>query len=837
MRPERQGQLLLLFGRHRLQHAPLTAGDLELFQAYSEALRSRNLLDYDNLIARTGELLRARGDALADVSGRWDCVLVDEFQDLSLAQYEVVTHLATRHRNCFAVGDDEQSIFSWTGADPRILDRFRTDFGIAAPIVLELNRRCSRQIFETARRLVTQNPGLFEKRLEANRESEHGVASHVFDDEAAEAEWLVADLAGDRAASGLDWGDYGILYRAHRIGQRLETALIEAGVPCLMARGQALLDDELIGFIVASLRIIRTPDDPLPIDAFAEQVLPRPLLDRIRASHRGLDPLTALRAFTRVARRDPDTRQVWRFIFHVENLAGLGRTHESLGALVDALLAQRLGRYRNPLDEHAPELTDPADLPGAAHLADRLAGTRDRAATVWLEPDRGVDLALLPMLRAVVGDRVQRLEPGDRPRAGDLLLRAGSVRPLLVFKALQLLQCRGLADPLQDYVAFDLETTEMDVAACEVVELAAVRVRGRVVVAQFKQLIRTSRPISPQATAVHGLGDADVCDQPAFAEVWPAVREFVGSDLLVAHNGHTFDVPVLRRLAAGLPGLEELVFLDTLPLARSLVEGSAKLEDLAHRFGVPTGRSHRALDDAAALAGVVRHLGELRLARSRKVALVQLLGWLGLALALDAPADPSPEERLLREVALPAALGRYGGCLETYAEEAAGTAAPPVEELIERLGGQRLLERIRTQRSVAERYPASAARLASLVEASTAPTLAESIDRLLERVALSRSDGCRTDDRRVSLLTLHATKGLEFSRVYVVGAEDNQLPGWHALENDDQPELQEARRLLYVGMTRAKDRLVLTRAVLRDGRSTGGALFLREAGLEQGVLD
>ena len=72
---------------------------------------------------------------------------------------------------------------------------------------------------------------------------------------------------------------------------------------------------------------------------------------------------------------------------------------------------------------------------------------------------------------------------------------------------------------------------------------------------------------------------------------------------------------------------------------------------------------------------------------------------------------------------------------------------------------------------------------------------------------------------------------------YIVGAEDNQLPGYRALESDDQHDIQEARRLLYVGMTRAKDRLVLTRALQRDGRATGGDLFLREAGLEPTVLD
>ena len=118
-----------------------------------------------------------------------------------------------------------------------------------------------------------------------------------------------------------------------------------------------------------------------------------------------------------------------------------------------------------------------------------------------------------------------------------------------------------------------------------------------------------------------------------------------------------------------------------------------------------------------------------------------------------------------------------------------------------------------------------------------APTLAESLELLLGRVALSRSDGGGAEDHRVSLLTLHATKGLEFSRVYIVGVEDNLLPGGIELDREDRRAIQEARRLLYVGMTRAKDRLVLTRVRQRDGRPAGGDLFLREAGLGTTVLD
>ena len=831
VRPERHTQLLRLFGRHQLEHIPLIAGDLELFEAYREALRSRGLLDYNDLIALAGELLRRHPREAAAIRGRWDAVLVDEFQDLSLAQYEVITGIVKEHRHCFAVGDDEQSIYSWAGADPRILQRFRDDFELEAPVVLDRNRRCSRQIFEAARRVIARNPALFAKQLEAERDSEHCVAAYSFDDDVEEADWLLADVQRDRQASRLEWGDYAFLYRTHAIGQYLETRCIEAGIPCRMAQGQSVHDDELIAFVLASLRVIRAPDDELAIEAFADEVLPRQLVEEVRARHRDCDLVSALRSFGRAAKGDVNARRAWRFVFHVENLAALGRTHESLPSLVDELLSQRIGRYRNPLEERAAELSDPAAYPGAAALADRIGDVVRAQGAVWVEPDSGLEIPAIRLLQEAIGGDVRRLRPGDHPFPGDLVLRAGAVRPLALFKALQLLHCRAMEDPFQDYVAFDLETTDKDITSCGVVQIAAVRVRSRVVVEQFERLVCPGRPISRKASEVHGIYDHDVCEAPTLEEIWPEFRTFVGDDLLIAHNGQEFDMPVLRRLAAALPGVETLVFYDTLPLARSLSDESAKLEHLAQRFGVDAGRAHSAIDDASTLVGVMRHLGALKLARARRCALVQLLGWLGMALALEEGGEAAAEERLLRELSLPATVGRYGDCLQVYAEEWEAAGAPPLDALIERLGGARLIERIRTEKSAAEKYPTSVARLSALVAASEAPTLVESIDLLLARVALSRSDGCETDEHRINLLTLHSTKGLEFSRVYVVGAEDGALPGLQVLADNREPEIQEARRLLYVGMTRAKDRLILTRAGLRAGRPTGGEMLLREAGL------
>src|SRR5436189_82261 len=167
---------------------------------------------------------------------------------------------------------------------------------------------------------------------------------------------------------------------------------------------------------------------------------------------------------------------------------------------------------------------------------------------------------------------------------------------------------------------------------------AARGVQGEIV-DRFHTLVQPCRPITPGASAIHGYTDGDVRDARTFAEVWPEFRAFVGDDILIAHNGQRFDIPVLRRLAAGRDGLDGLVFYDTLPLVRSLSRDSAKLEDLALRFGIDRGRAHHALDDAVTLARVYRELERLRAVRARKAVLVNLLDYLGLAFALESERE------------------------------------------------------------------------------------------------------------------------------------------------------------------------------------------------------
>jgi DNA helicase-2/ATP-dependent DNA helicase PcrA len=384
----------------------------------------------------------------------------------------------------------------------------------------------------------------------------------------------------------------------------------------------------------------------------------------------------------------------------------------------------------------------------------------------------------------------------------------------------------------------DLETTDKDTSKGDIIEMAAVRVRNGKIVDRWSTLVKPRVKIPAASTAVHGIRDVDVTMAPRFEDVWAKFRAFCGSDVVVAHNGYDFDFRVLARMVRAMGKRFDLCMYDSLPLARDLYPTSRKLVDLARQFGIPPGNSHRALDDTIALAKVFVCLDEVKVSRARKSALVNLMDHLGVALALCDENALCAEARMFRDITRPWALGRYSTCLEFYEREQAGDETlPSADEVITALGGVERMLRIRAEKTADERYPVAMLRLRRLIAEIPGGTLSEQLCVFLERAVLSKWDGHDADDARVNLLTLHSTKGLEFSRVYVVGVEDTQLPGGSPTNGAKPTEVEEARRLLYVGMTRTKDRLVLTRVAARAGKPTRGTQFLNEMGLMPAMPD
>jgi superfamily I DNA/RNA helicase/DNA polymerase III epsilon subunit-like protein len=830
-------KILTRFSVHRLRGDQLYPDDARLFAKYEEFLAKRNVVDFDTLVVKAAELLES-STAAREIRDRWRVILVDEFQDLNPVQYRIIYALARDHRHVFAVGDDEQSIYAWAGADPRAFTSFINDFGLTTPIYLGENRRCPRHIFDLARRLIKNNAPIFENRETplANRTSPYEVTAFHFDSDDAELRWVVDDIVRDRAENAHSLGEIAVLYRKHEIGDELEASLLNAGIPCRLAHGRALSEEPVIAYVLAALRVIAHPRDEIIREGFFATTLPAPLMHEVRVRAR-----TRKREFARelvemskrLARGDANAKRIKLALSRYRNLLALERAHASLDALVADLLSQNI-RPRSPLEERHDEISDPASHPEVVRLAARLRSAREGDRYIDLPRLGGVEIALGAMLAQIgVTARVttvptiqgDMLSPNDAPGLGLVL---GT------FKAAQLLEIGDTSDAFRDFTAIDIETTDKHLDGAEIVEIAAVRVRDGQIVDTFNALVKPDAEIAPAAIDTHGIRAVDVSMAPRFGDIWPKFAAFCGDDIVVAHNGYGFDFPILDRMVRELGKRFELCTYDTLPLARDLFRTSRKLSELARVLGIETGQSHRALDDARTLARVFLDLGTLKLQRARKTALANLLDLVGVGLALCDKASLCGEALLFRDFCVPYALGRYSSCLEMYERER-GTdeTIPGVDEVIEALGGTKLMVKIRTEKTAQERYPSTMLRLRRLIEHVEPGPLQSQIHAFLERVTLSaRSDGVDVDRERVNLLTLHSTKGLEFSRVYVVGVEDAQLPG-RPPSGDETPvkELEEARRLLYVGMTRAKDRLVLSRAAVRRGTQTGGHRFLDEMGL------
>ncbi|MFL5500160.1 MAG: UvrD-helicase domain-containing protein [Gemmatimonadaceae bacterium] len=842
--PKMHKSVLEAFSRHRFRGDSLGHRYQKYYDRYQRATAERNVADFDTLVLKTAQLLRMDDVALV-IRVRWDVVLVDEFQDLNPIQYAIVRRLAQEHRHIFAVGDDEQSVYSWTGADPRVFRSFQDDFGISDDNVVHLreNRRCPPSILDAARRLVSHNPSQFADRKiqQTTHQSPFPVEALGFPDDDGETGWIIDDITHDREGGDgkLRWGDVALLYRTHKIGSALESAFLNAGIPCCLAQGRALADDKVVAYVLAALRVIANPGDEIQQELFYQAVLPDALFDSARAwaEETGRTLIHQLEHMARTLPREHgDARKIWRGFYALKNLDALGKTHTSLGTLVENILSEKVGTYRTILEDHQEELSDPASHEEVVTLAERVVRAAEEGRSIWIPRCGGAEI---PARKIVLEMGIRSVTVGGAPPIDSMRITANDLPSLGLglglFKTAQLLRTRGFTNSFRDFTAIDLETTDKDVDRAEIVELAAVRVRHGRIVDQFHSLVKPRVPITSGALGAHGISESDVADAPPFETVWTQFREFCGSDVLVAHNGYMFDFPILRRMAAKLPRGTDFSTYDTLPLARTLHATSRRLEHLAKRYGINAGRSHRALDDCNTLAKVFPALSQTRLEYARKTALVNLLDQLGVALALSDRSALCDEARKMFDLIPPYSLGRHSDCLDFYQGEASTCGdedLPSLDDLIRLLGGHQLMEKLRAEKSADKRYPETMGRLRRLIEACAAGDLSSQICAFLERAVLSKYDGAGAEHGRVNLLTLHSTKGLEFSRVYIVGVEDEQMIPVPRDGVVNKLELEEARRLLYVGMTRTRDRLVMTRVKSRGERSTGGHRFFDEMGLQ-----
>ncbi|MGC8486727.1 MAG: ATP-dependent helicase [Clostridia bacterium] len=236
----------------------------EAYRRYQDRLGRLNALDFDDLIMLTVELLERPDEVGQRLGHRFQYVLVDEYQDTNHAQYRMIRRLADGYKNLCAVGDDDQSIYGWRGADVRNILEFQRDFPEAAVIRLEENYRSTAVILGAANALVRHNQSRLGKELWTRREKGHPV--HVYEamDEETEA-WYVAQSIHDLVQQGYSTGHMAVLYRTNAQSRALEMALSRSGIGYRLVGGARFYERKEVKDLIAYLRVVYNPGDDLSL--------------------------------------------------------------------------------------------------------------------------------------------------------------------------------------------------------------------------------------------------------------------------------------------------------------------------------------------------------------------------------------------------------------------------------------------------------------------------------------------------------------------------------------------------------------------------------------------
>lgn len=236
----------------------------DVFVAYEERLKVANALDFDDLLVKTLELLAEHPPVLESYRDRFRYVMVDEYQDTNYAQYMLVKLLTDRSRNLCVVGDDDQSIYGWRGADIRNILDFEKDYPDATVIKLEQNYRSTANILDAANQVIAHNTGRKEKALWTEQGEGETIKLFCAGDEREEAAW-VADRIKKLERHGEGYGHTAVLYRTNAQSRVLEEMLMRAGIPYKVFGGLRFYDRREVRDVIAYLRVIANPTDDVSL--------------------------------------------------------------------------------------------------------------------------------------------------------------------------------------------------------------------------------------------------------------------------------------------------------------------------------------------------------------------------------------------------------------------------------------------------------------------------------------------------------------------------------------------------------------------------------------------
>jgi len=236
-----------------------------LYTAYEKSLRLYSAVDFDDLIMLPLALLEKDAEVRAAYNERYRYILVDEFQDTSRAQYELMKHLAGPRGNVCVVGDDDQSIYSWRGASYENIMQFERDFPGARVITLSQNYRSSRTILDAANALISRNTQRKKKDLWTGLAEGELVEVHAAETELEEAQYIASRIRTLMIRDSLRFEDFGVLLRANHLTRAIEEIFRKENIPYVVSGGMSFFERQEVRDMLAYLKLAANPDDDVSL--------------------------------------------------------------------------------------------------------------------------------------------------------------------------------------------------------------------------------------------------------------------------------------------------------------------------------------------------------------------------------------------------------------------------------------------------------------------------------------------------------------------------------------------------------------------------------------------
>lgn len=236
------------------------------YEIYQKELRQNQCMDFDDLIMNTIRLFKENPEALAFYQNKFQYIHVDEYQDTNHAQYTLVNMLAARFKNLCVVGDADQSIYGWRGADMQNILDFEKDYPEAEVILLEQNYRSTKTILEAANQVIQNNRNRRDKSLWTENHEGPRIKYYRGQTERDEGQFVVREIQNQIANEGRDYGDFAVLYRTNAQSRAVEDILVKSNIPYTMVGGHKFYDRKEIKDILAYLSAIANPDDSISLE-------------------------------------------------------------------------------------------------------------------------------------------------------------------------------------------------------------------------------------------------------------------------------------------------------------------------------------------------------------------------------------------------------------------------------------------------------------------------------------------------------------------------------------------------------------------------------------------